>query len=155
MIPLSGDQHSCFRRVMYTPRVLAAYLQSITGTYPGSIDDNGFDQSQYPASRGSSHVTPSHQASTNRFLWIVDARSYCGMSASRAVLEIDRRTCLVTPSDIRPHICQRCMGRYFRCFRSQGRRIPRTAHPAYQTTDTACRVVRQFLRVRVCLFIVI
>ena len=127
---------------------MTAYLQSVAGTYTGIIDDAGFDQSQYPASRGSSHVAPSHQASTDRLLWIVDARSYCRMPAARAVLEIDGRTCLVAPSDIRPHTCQRRMGRDFRFCRSQGCRIPRSAYPAYQTTDTACCAVHQLFRVR-------
>lgn len=94
-------------------RVLATYLQSITGPHPSIIDSTGLDQSQYPASRGSSCLDPSHQASANRFSWIVDARSDCGVFATRVIPEIDRGTTLVTPANMGSHICQRYMGSYF------------------------------------------
>lgn len=41
-------------------RALTTYPQPITGSYPGNIDGSRLDQSQYPASRGSSFLDPSN-----------------------------------------------------------------------------------------------
>ena len=85
---------------MYSPESPTTYLQSITGPHPGIIDDTDIGQSQYTAPGRSSLLVPSHQACTNRFPWIADARPNCGILAARVISEIDGGTSLVTPSDM-------------------------------------------------------